>query len=214
MRALCSRWASSSMASSLGSRASLDVSLSSSSADSIIRSQPFLQQCSRLHGSSQCQHNPLADRSQSSSLVNFFGAGAWKAVEVAVGLNMAGWGVTLVLHTSWFNRSSWIRTKEITAISVSPDLNRCQESPPWVCLKPIKPLNSISLEVYDSDLHPCSISGSVEPKIVLQEGSRLMDLRLGGRRWRRRQKQLWELLGKVEVAEMATGQQEHGSDTR
>ncbi|RZS28068.1 hypothetical protein BHM03_00061624 [Ensete ventricosum] len=31
---------------------------------------------------------------------------------------MAGQGVTLVLHTSWFNRSSWIRAKEIIAISV------------------------------------------------------------------------------------------------
>ncbi|RZR86127.1 hypothetical protein BHM03_00013244 [Ensete ventricosum] len=32
-----------------------------------------------------------------------------------------------------------------------------------------------------------------------------MNLRLGGRRWRRRQKQLWELLRKVKVAEMTTG---------
>ncbi|RRT53505.1 hypothetical protein BHE74_00051426 [Ensete ventricosum] len=34
--------------------------------------------------------------------------------------------------------------------------------------KPIEPLNSISLEVYSSDLHPCSIGGSVEPKIALR----------------------------------------------
>ncbi|RRT43027.1 hypothetical protein B296_00036173 [Ensete ventricosum] len=111
--------------------------------------------------------------------------------------------------------------------------------------KPIELLNSISLKVYDSNLHPCSIGGSLELKIVLrmrdpsdqvsfipfwkinlyawivgirelraEEGSRLMDLRLGGRRWRRCQKQLWELLGKVKVAEMATGQQERSSDTR
>ncbi|RWW87572.1 hypothetical protein BHE74_00003590 [Ensete ventricosum] len=31
---------------------------------------------------------------------------------------MAGRGVTLVLRTSWFNRSSWICAKEITAIGV------------------------------------------------------------------------------------------------
>ncbi|RWW29998.1 hypothetical protein GW17_00005437 [Ensete ventricosum] len=34
--------------------------------------------------------------------------------------------------------------------------------------KPIEPLNSISLEVYGSDLHPCGIGGSVEPKIALR----------------------------------------------
>ncbi|RWW10179.1 hypothetical protein GW17_00026287 [Ensete ventricosum] len=75
------------MASSSGSRASLDVSLSSSSADSIMRSRPFLQRCSWLH-------------------------------EGAVGLGMAGRGVTLVLRTSWFNRSSWIHAKEIAALCV------------------------------------------------------------------------------------------------
>ncbi|RZR97453.1 hypothetical protein BHM03_00026637 [Ensete ventricosum] len=37
--------------------------------------------------------------------------------------------------------------------------------------------------------------------VDVEEGSRLIDLRLGGRR----QKQLWELLGKVEAAEMAIG---------
>ncbi|RWW51076.1 hypothetical protein BHE74_00042612 [Ensete ventricosum] len=36
----------------------------------------------------------------------------------AVGLSIAGWGVTLVLRASWFNRSSWIRAKEIAAIGV------------------------------------------------------------------------------------------------
>ncbi|RWV79410.1 hypothetical protein GW17_00059465 [Ensete ventricosum] len=35
-------------------------------------------------------------------------------------------------------------------------------------LKPIKPLNSISLEVDGSNLHPCGIDGSVEPKIALR----------------------------------------------
>ncbi|RWV79932.1 hypothetical protein GW17_00058868 [Ensete ventricosum] len=30
----------------------------------------------------------------------------------------AGRGATLVLHASWFNRSSWIRAKEITTIRV------------------------------------------------------------------------------------------------
>ncbi|RZS09150.1 hypothetical protein BHM03_00040204 [Ensete ventricosum] len=34
--------------------------------------------------------------------------------------------------------------------------------------KPIEPLNSISLEVYGSNLHPCSVGGSVEPKIALR----------------------------------------------
>ncbi|RWV92240.1 hypothetical protein GW17_00045402, partial [Ensete ventricosum] len=35
-------------------------------------------------------------------------------------------------------------------------------------LKLIRPLNSISLKVDDSNLYPCSIGGSVEPKIVLR----------------------------------------------
>ncbi|RRT35649.1 hypothetical protein B296_00009017 [Ensete ventricosum] len=35
-------------------------------------------------------------------------------------------------------------------------------------LKPIRPLNSISLEVNGSNLHPCGVGGSVEPKIVLR----------------------------------------------
>ncbi|RRT45443.1 hypothetical protein B296_00020295 [Ensete ventricosum] len=38
--------------------------------------------------------------------------------EGIVGLGMAGRGVTLVLHTSWFNCSSWIHAKEIVAIRV------------------------------------------------------------------------------------------------
>ncbi|RZS22475.1 hypothetical protein BHM03_00055266 [Ensete ventricosum] len=38
--------------------------------------------------------------------------GAW----MAVGLGMAGQGATLVLYTSWFNCSSWIRAKAIVAI--------------------------------------------------------------------------------------------------
>ncbi|RWW79422.1 hypothetical protein BHE74_00012289, partial [Ensete ventricosum] len=37
---------------------------------------------------------------------------------MAVGLSMAGRGATLVLRTSWFNCSSWIRAKEIVAIRV------------------------------------------------------------------------------------------------
>ncbi|RWV87614.1 hypothetical protein GW17_00050369 [Ensete ventricosum] len=49
---------------------------------------------------------------------SIFGYGAWMAVEGAVGLSMAGLGVTLVLRTSWFNCSSWIREKEIVAIRV------------------------------------------------------------------------------------------------
>ncbi|RWV78833.1 hypothetical protein GW17_00060128, partial [Ensete ventricosum] len=36
----------------------------------------------------------------------------------AIGLGMASLGVTLVLRTSWFNRSSWIRKKKIVAIRV------------------------------------------------------------------------------------------------
>ncbi|RWW65059.1 hypothetical protein BHE74_00027672 [Ensete ventricosum] len=40
------------------------------------------------------------------------------AIEGAVGLDMAGRGATLVLRTSWFNRSSCICAKEITAIRV------------------------------------------------------------------------------------------------
>ncbi|RRT32649.1 hypothetical protein B296_00054012 [Ensete ventricosum] len=35
-------------------------------------------------------------------------------------------------------------------------------------LKPIKPLNSISLEVDGSSLHPCGVGDSIEPKIVLR----------------------------------------------
>ncbi|RRT72964.1 hypothetical protein B296_00029268 [Ensete ventricosum] len=66
----------------------------------------------------QCQHNPLAERSRSSSLINVFGARAHMVVEGAIGLSMVGREVTLVLRTSWFNHSSWIRVKEITAIRV------------------------------------------------------------------------------------------------
>ncbi|RWV88811.1 hypothetical protein GW17_00049077 [Ensete ventricosum] len=44
--------------------------------------------------------------------------GVWMAVEGTVGLGMAGRGVTLILCTSWFNCSSWIRAKEITVIRV------------------------------------------------------------------------------------------------
>ncbi|RRT59041.1 hypothetical protein B296_00028909 [Ensete ventricosum] len=54
---------------------------------------------------------------------------AWMAVEGAVGLGMAGRGATLVLRTSWFNYSSWICAKEITAIRVYGCLtNLCQLS--------------------------------------------------------------------------------------
>ncbi|RZR73764.1 hypothetical protein BHM03_00027989 [Ensete ventricosum] len=35
-------------------------------------------------------------------------------------------------------------------------------------LKPIKPLNSISLVVDGSNLHLCGVDGSVEPKIALR----------------------------------------------
>ncbi|RWV85843.1 hypothetical protein GW17_00052330 [Ensete ventricosum] len=48
----------------------------------------------------------------------FFGAGARMVAEGAVGLDMAGRGATLVLRASWFNRSSWIRAKEIAGIRV------------------------------------------------------------------------------------------------
>ncbi|RZR75570.1 hypothetical protein BHM03_00062485 [Ensete ventricosum] len=65
-------------------------------------------------------------------------------LEGAVGLGMASWGVTLVLRTSWFNCSSWIRAKEIAFIRV------------------------ISLKVDDSNLHPCGVGGSVKPKIALR----------------------------------------------
>ncbi|RWW38646.1 hypothetical protein BHE74_00056110 [Ensete ventricosum] len=152
-----------------------------------MRSQPFLQRCSRLHYSSQCQHNPLVDRSRNSTLVNFFGVVARMAVEGVVGLGMAGQGVTLILRASWFNRSSWICAKEITAIR----LYGCRAfTSPWISdfrpsmkkpflellpressmgvFKSIEPLSSISLEVYGSDLHPCGIGGSIEPKIALR----------------------------------------------
>ncbi|RWW01656.1 hypothetical protein GW17_00035290 [Ensete ventricosum] len=125
---------------------------------------------------------------------------------------MASRGVTLVLRTLWFNRSSWILVKEITAIRVYdyraftsrisgfrplikvPKSCFSDQSTAWLdkrsnlvwyscivesfleslpretsmgVLKPIEPLNSISLEVDDSNLHPCSIGGSVEPKIAV-----------------------------------------------
>ncbi|RWW11404.1 hypothetical protein GW17_00024985 [Ensete ventricosum] len=135
-------------------------------------------------------------------------------------------------------------------------------------LKPIEPLNSISLEVDGSNLHPCSVGGSVEPKIALraqdpsdrvslfpswevhlhawqrdqiklrrkiatvyavlqnripveevavsrQDDSRLMDLRLAGRR--RMEATSNAIVGiawKMEAVEMATGQLKRGSDTR
>ncbi|RWW78351.1 hypothetical protein BHE74_00013442 [Ensete ventricosum] len=71
---------------------------------------------------------------------------------------MAGRGATLVLRTSWFNRSSWIRAKEIAAISKSFLESLPRESSMGV-FKPIEPLNNISLEVYGSNLHPCSMKG-------------------------------------------------------
>ncbi|RRT85247.1 hypothetical protein B296_00003358, partial [Ensete ventricosum] len=80
---------------------------------------------------------------------------AWMAVEGVVGLSMAGQGATLVFHTSWFNCSSWIRAKKIAAIRVYG-----YQSSKGV-LKPIKPLNSISLKVDGSNLHPCGIGDSV-----------------------------------------------------
>ncbi|RWW26953.1 hypothetical protein BHE74_00055644 [Ensete ventricosum] len=83
---------------------------------------------------------------------------------------MAGQGVTLVLRTSWFNRSSWIRAKKIAAISV-----------------------------YDS-------RAFTSPRISDFRSSIQIDLIYGwGGRWRHVLQQLWELLGKVEAAEMATG---------
>ncbi|RRT34672.1 hypothetical protein B296_00048047 [Ensete ventricosum] len=103
-----------------------------------------------------------------------------------VGLGMASRGVTLVLRTSWFNCSSWIRAKEIAAIRVygcraftsprifgfRPSIKAFLESlprePSMDMLKPIKPLNSISLEVNGSNLHPCGVGSSVEPKITLR----------------------------------------------
>ncbi|RWW45499.1 hypothetical protein BHE74_00048700 [Ensete ventricosum] len=110
-------WGYSSTSSS-GSRLSSGSSLSSSSTSSITRSRPFLQRCLRLHGSSQCQHGPLVDRSESSSIINFLGAGARMAVEGAEGYGITGQRVTLVLRASWFNHSSCICEKEIAAISV------------------------------------------------------------------------------------------------
>ena len=93
--------------------------MTSSSISSIIRIPPLLQRCSWLHGSSQCQHNPVAYRSRSSSPVNLFGAGPWSTVGGGEGFNITGWGVTLVLRASWFNCSSWCRAKEMADISVS-----------------------------------------------------------------------------------------------
>ncbi|RZR76185.1 hypothetical protein BHM03_00000813 [Ensete ventricosum] len=46
----------------------------------------------------------------------FFWWEAQMATEGAIGLGMAGWVVTLVLHASWFNCSSWIRAKKIATI--------------------------------------------------------------------------------------------------
>ncbi|RWW77780.1 hypothetical protein BHE74_00014020 [Ensete ventricosum] len=51
-------------------------------------------------------HSPFADRSQSSSLVNIFGAEGWLTIGGAEGLDVASQGVTLVLQASWFNHSS------------------------------------------------------------------------------------------------------------
>ncbi|RWV82510.1 hypothetical protein GW17_00055987 [Ensete ventricosum] len=48
-----------------------------------------------------------------------------------------------------------------------------------------------------------------------EDDSRLMDLRLGGRRWMKAtSKAIVGIAWKMEVAEMAIGQQERGSDTR
>ncbi|RWW10675.1 hypothetical protein GW17_00025771 [Ensete ventricosum] len=71
----------------------------------------------------RCRARGLANVSKDglhamSSSIGPEGSRAWMAVEGAVALGMAGRGVTLVLHISWFNCSSWIRAKEITAIGV------------------------------------------------------------------------------------------------
>ncbi|RRT33642.1 hypothetical protein B296_00039554 [Ensete ventricosum] len=108
-------------------------------------------------------------------------------VEGVVGLGIADQGVTLVLHASWFNHSSWIRVMEITTIRVyscraftSPRISAFRPSmkKPFLeslpressmgVFKPIIPLNSISLKVCGSDLHQCGIDGSIEPKIALR----------------------------------------------
>ncbi|RZS01434.1 hypothetical protein BHM03_00031278 [Ensete ventricosum] len=108
------------------------------------------------------------------------------AVEGAVGFGMAGQGATIVLHASWFNRSSWIRAKKIITIRLygchaftsrifgfrpsmkKPFLELLLRESSMGVFKPIELLNSISIEVYDSDLHQCGIGGSVEPKITLR----------------------------------------------
>ena len=119
--------------------------MTSSSIGSIIRSPPLLQRCSRLQRSSQCQHNPFAYRSRSSSLVNLFGAGTWSTVGGVEGFNITSWGATLVLQDSWFNCSSWCRAKEMAAISVYGC--RALTSPRISGFKPsMKVLNSYFLD--------------------------------------------------------------------
>ncbi|RZR93124.1 hypothetical protein BHM03_00021544 [Ensete ventricosum] len=73
----------------------------------------------------------------------FFWCGGSAAVEGAVGLGMAGRG--------------------------KPFLEPLPRESSMGVFKPIEPLNSISLEVYGSDLHPCGIGGSIEPKIALRD---------------------------------------------
>ncbi|RRT67502.1 hypothetical protein B296_00001902 [Ensete ventricosum] len=75
------------------------------------------------------------------------------------------WFAVLILH--WFNHEELAHFAVMFAASW-PFLEPLPRESSMGIFKSIEPLNSISLEVYGSDLHPCGIGGSVESKIPLR----------------------------------------------
>ncbi|RRT60411.1 hypothetical protein B296_00001105 [Ensete ventricosum] len=77
------------------------------------------------------------------------------------------WFAVLILH--WFNHEepALFAVMFIAPQFIKPFLEPQPRESSMGVFKPIEPLNSISLEVYGSDLHPCGIGNSVELKIVL-----------------------------------------------
>ncbi|RZR89242.1 hypothetical protein BHM03_00016934 [Ensete ventricosum] len=65
-------------------------------------------------------------------------------------------------------QSFFLDTREGNCPHKSPFLEPLPRESSMGVFKLIEPLNNISLEVYGSDLHPCGIGGSVEPKIALR----------------------------------------------
>ncbi|RRT65816.1 hypothetical protein B296_00000102 [Ensete ventricosum] len=84
----------------------------------VIHREDFRQRGPLLEEVMECQHKPLTDLSQYSSLVNSFGWEGRLIVDGVEGLYAANRVVTLVLRASWFSLSSCSRAKEIAIVIV------------------------------------------------------------------------------------------------